>query len=57
MLIDATILPPADAKARAAFERICPPNPKLRLKDFAAPESLALVRSLSPRFFGSKLLQ
>jgi len=56
MLIDATIPPPADAAARAMFERICPRNPQLRLEDFAAPDSLALVRSLSPRFFGSKLL-
>ena len=57
MLIDATIPPPADASARAMFERICPHNPQLRLADFAAQESLALVRALSPRFFGSKLLQ
>jgi 2,5-furandicarboxylate decarboxylase 1 len=56
MLIDATIPPPADAAARAMFERIRPRNPQLRLEDFAAPESLALVRSLSSRFFGSKLL-
>jgi 2,5-furandicarboxylate decarboxylase 1 len=57
MLIDATIPPPADAEARAAFERICPRNPQLRLEDFAAPESLELVRSLSPRFFGSQMLR
>ncbi len=57
MLIDATIPPPADASARAMFERICPHNPQLRLGDFAAQESLALVRGLSPHFFGSKLLQ
>jgi 2,5-furandicarboxylate decarboxylase 1 len=56
MLIDATIPPPADAQARAMFERIRPHNPQLRLKDFAAEESLALVRSLSPLFFGSALL-
>lgn len=56
MLIDATIPPPADPQARSAFERICPINPQLRLEDFAAQESLALVRSLSRRFFGSKLL-
>ncbi len=57
MLIDATIPPPCDAKARAEFERICPRNPQLRLKDFAAKESLALVESLSKRFFGSQMLQ
>ena len=56
MLIDATIPPPADAEARAMFERIRPHNPQLRLEDFAAESSLALVRSLSPMFFGSKLL-
>jgi hypothetical protein len=56
MLIDATIPPPADPSARAMFERICPLNPQVRLADFAAEESLALVRALSPRFFGSKLL-
>jgi len=38
------------------FERIRPLNPQLRLKDFAAEESLALVRTLSPLFFGSTLL-
>jgi hypothetical protein len=57
MLIDATIPPPCDAKARAEFERICPLNPQLRLKDFAAKESQALVESLSKRFFGSQMLQ
>ncbi|HEY1365229.1 MAG TPA: UbiD family decarboxylase [Xanthobacteraceae bacterium] len=57
MLIDATIPPPADASARAMFERICPHNPQLRLGDFAAAESLALLRGLPPRFFGSKQLQ
>jgi 2,5-furandicarboxylate decarboxylase 1 len=57
MLIDATIPPPADAAARAQFERIRPHNPQLRLEDFAADGSLDLVRSLSPLFFGSKLLQ
>ena len=57
MLIDATIPPPADAEARAVFERIRPGNPGLRLEDFAAEESLALVQSLSPEFFGSKLLK
>jgi hypothetical protein len=56
MLIDATIPPPADAEARAMFERIRPHNPHLRLADFAAPESIDLVRRLSPLFFGSKLL-
>jgi 2,5-furandicarboxylate decarboxylase 1 len=56
MLIDATIPPPVDAEARAAFERIRPRNPQLRLEDFAADRSLALVRSLPRIFFGSKLL-
>jgi len=56
MLIDATIPPPVDAKARANFERIRPRNPHLRLEDFAAQESLALVRALPQRFFGSKLI-
>ena len=55
MLIDATIPPPVDAEARAAFERIRPRNPRLRLEDFAAEESLPLVRSLPQIFFGSKL--
>src|SRR4249919_3489819 len=54
MLIDATIPPPVDAEARAAFERIRPRNPQLRLEDFAAESSLALVRSLPQIFFGSK---
>ena len=54
MLIDATMPPPADAAAHAAFERIRPANPQLRLEDFAAAESLPLVRSLPPIFFGSK---
>jgi 2,5-furandicarboxylate decarboxylase 1 len=57
MLIDATIPPPADAAARAMFERIRPRNPELRLEDFAAESSLPLVRALSPLFFGSKLLK
>ncbi|HET7364168.1 MAG TPA: UbiD family decarboxylase [Burkholderiales bacterium] len=57
MLIDATIPPPADAAARAMFERIRPRNPELRLADFAAESSLPLVRALSPLFFGSKLLR
>jgi 2,5-furandicarboxylate decarboxylase 1 len=57
MLIDATIPPPADASARAMFERICPHNPQLRLEDFAAQESLAVLRALPRRFFGSKMLQ
>ncbi len=57
MLIDATIPPPADAEARAAFERIRPHNPQLRLEDFAAAASLPLVRALPPLFFGSKLLR
>jgi len=56
MLIDATIPPPADAAARAMFERIRPNNPQLRLEDFAAESCLPLVRALSPMFFGSKLL-
>jgi 2,5-furandicarboxylate decarboxylase 1 len=56
MLIDATIPPPADAEARSMFERIRPRNPHLKIEDFASAESLALVRSLSPVFFGSKLL-
>jgi 2,5-furandicarboxylate decarboxylase 1 len=57
LLIDATIPPPADASARAMFERICPLNRQLRLEDFAAQESLAVLRALPPRFFGSKMLQ
>ena len=57
MLIDATIPPPADAEARASFERIRPRNPQLRLEDFAAEQSLPLVRALSPLFFGSTLLR
>lgn len=56
VLIDATIPPPADPRARAPFDRVRPPNPQLRLEDFAAAESLELVRSLSPAFFGAKLL-
>jgi 2,5-furandicarboxylate decarboxylase 1 len=55
MLIDATIPPPVDAAARAAFERIRPRNPQLRLEDFAAESSLPLVRALPEIFFGSKL--
>jgi len=50
-------LPPADAAARAMFERIRPRNPQLRLEDFAAESSLPLVRALAPLFFGSKLLR
>ena len=57
LLIDATIPPPADAAARSNFERIRPRNPQLRLEDFVAEQSLPLVRALSPRFFGSNLLQ
>lgn len=57
MLIDATIPPPTDPEARAAFERIRPRNPQLRLEDFAAEESLGIVRALPTRFFGSKLLE
>ena len=57
MMIDATIPPPCDAEARAAFERIRPVNPQLRLEDFAAADSLDLVRSLPARFFGSQLLK
>ena len=56
MLIDATKPPPTDVEAHAAFERIRPRNPQLRLEDFAAAESQDIVRALSPRFFGSKLL-
>ena len=56
MLIDATIPPPADAVKRAMFERIRPLNPQLRLEEFAAAESLPLIRALSGRFFGSRLL-
>jgi len=56
MLIDATIPPPADAAARSQFERIRPHNPHLRLEDFAAKDSLPLVRALAPVFFGSKLI-
>ncbi len=56
VLIDATIPPPADAQARAMFERIRPINPQLKLEDFAAKESLGIVKSLAPIFFGSKLL-
>lgn len=56
MMIDATIPPPADAEARDKFERVRPHKPHLRLEDFAAKESLPLVRALSPLFFGSKLL-
>jgi 3-polyprenyl-4-hydroxybenzoate decarboxylase len=57
LMIDATIPPPADPKARAAFERIRPRNPGLRLEDFAADSSLDLVRALPKLFFGSKLLR
>jgi 2,5-furandicarboxylate decarboxylase 1 len=57
MLIDATIPPPNDPKARDQFERIRPLNPGLRLADFAAAESQALVEALPSRFFGSELLE
>ena len=57
LVIDATIPPPVDAEARAAFERIRPRNPQIRLEDFAADASLPLVRGLAPIFFGSKLLR
>jgi 2,5-furandicarboxylate decarboxylase 1 len=57
VLIDATIPPPADPQARAAFERIRPVNPQLRLEDFAADASMPIVRSLAPLFFGSKLVE
>jgi hypothetical protein len=50
-----TIPPPADAEARAAFERIRPRNPQLKLEDFAAEGSLPLVRAMPTVFFGSKL--
>jgi 3-polyprenyl-4-hydroxybenzoate decarboxylase len=57
MLIDATIPPPADAAARAQFERIRPINgDEVRLEDFAAAESMDIVRALSSQYFGSKLL-
>jgi 2,5-furandicarboxylate decarboxylase 1 len=57
LIIDATIPPSVDADARAVFERIRPVNgDTVRLSDFAASESMDLVRSLSPQFFGSKLL-
>jgi 2,5-furandicarboxylate decarboxylase 1 len=57
LIIDATIPPSVDQDARAVFERIRPVNgDTVRLSDFAAPESMDLVRSLSPNFFGSKLL-
>jgi hypothetical protein len=39
------------------FERIFPRNPQLRLEDFAAQESLAILQALPRRFFGSKILQ
>ena len=56
MLIDATKPPPTDVEAHGAFERIRPRNPQLRLEDFASADSMDLVRALSPRFFGSKLV-
>jgi 2,5-furandicarboxylate decarboxylase 1 len=56
LMIDATIPPPADAEARSAFERIRPRNPELRLADFAREDYQAIVESLSPLFFGSKML-
>ena len=56
MMIDATIPPPNDPEARSDFERIRPINPQLRLADFAAEESMDIVNSLSPLFFGTKLL-
>lgn len=57
ILIDATKPPLADAEAHHALERIRPRNPGLRLEDFSAAESMEIVRSLSPQFFGSKLLK
>jgi hypothetical protein len=57
MLIDATAPPPADTAARANFERIRPIHPELRLADFAAEASQAIVRSLPAQFFGSQLLR
>ena len=57
VMIDATIPPPCDAKARSEFERIRPINPQLRLEDFAAADSLELIRSLPARFFGSQMLK
>jgi 4-hydroxy-3-polyprenylbenzoate decarboxylase len=56
MMIDATIPPPTDAKARDYFERVRPPNPEVRLADFVAQESQPLVEALPPLFFGSKLV-
>jgi len=56
MMIDATIPPPTDAKARDYFERVRPPNPEIRLADFVAQESQPLVEALPPLFFGSKLV-
>ena len=56
MLIDATLPPPNDPRARDQFERIRPLNPELRLAEFAAAGSQALVDALPTRFFGSKLL-
>jgi len=57
LLIDATIPPPADAEARAVFERIRPPNgDTVRLADFARADYLDLVRRLPEQYFGSRLL-
>jgi len=56
MMIDATIPPATDVTARDNFERVRPHRPELRLADFAAEDSLSLVRALPPVFFGSKLL-
>ena len=39
------------------FERIRPHNPQLRLEDFAAAQSMPIVRALAPLFFGSKLIR
>ncbi|MBW7850801.1 MAG: UbiD family decarboxylase [Rhodospirillales bacterium] len=57
IMIDATRPPPADAEAHAALERIRPHNTHLRLEDFAAADSLDIVRALPKIFFGSKMLR
>jgi hypothetical protein len=58
LIVDATIPPSVDPDARAVFERIRPVNgDTVRLSDFAAAESMDIVRSLPSVFFGSKLIQ